>query len=218
MDVGDGANSDANKDVYTRFTLSGSAKLYLQHDYLVTEHTNITSGYIFKQFETKPEDYSVVQVFGAQTLSENFCIETGKTMTVMSGASLNTGSNKLYVKGTLAKEGTGSASGNIYYPLTLTNCTADSSNTSTYGDSNDLFGKAGSTITLTPTLPSGYKLVSWEVTPPQQCIRLRLQLHNAEPEDHGGGEGYASAADHPAAPKSGNYLWRRRHPQRYREE
>lgn len=163
MDVGDGANSDANKDVYTRFTLSGSAKLYLQHDYLVTEHTNITSGYIFKQFETKPEDYSVVQVFGEQTLSENFCIDTGKTMTVMSGASLSTGSNKLYVKGTLTE--TGTVSGNIYYPLTLVNCTADSSYTSTYGDSNDLFGKAGSTITLTPTLAGGYRFDRWAVNP-----------------------------------------------------
>ena len=162
MDVGDGANSDANKDAYTRFTLSGSAKLYLQHDYLVTEHTNITSGYIFKQFETKPEDYSVVQVFGEQTLSENFCIETGKTMTVTNGASLNANS-KLYVKGTLTR--TGTASGNIYYPLTLTNCTADSSNTSTYGDSNELFGKADATISLTHALEGGYKFDSWTVTP-----------------------------------------------------
>ena len=165
-DVGDGANDNNLNHVYSRYTLDGSAKLYLQNGYKepsVQDATRpkISSGYIFSG---TPETYTAIRVYGSQTLSENFCIETGKTMTVMSDASLNTGSNKLYVKGTLAKEDTGSASGNIYYPLTLTSCTA-SGNTSTYGDTNELFGKAGSTITLTPTLPSGYKFNSWETNP-----------------------------------------------------
>lgn len=160
-DVGDGAtnSNDSRATVYARYTLNGSAKLYLQSGFSISEYTARTSGYIFNG---TPETYKEIQVYGSQTLSENFCIETGKTMTVMSGASLNANS-KLYVKGTLTK--TGTASGNIYYPLTLTNCTADSSNTSTYGDSNELFGKADATISLTPALEGGYKLDSWTVTP-----------------------------------------------------
>ena len=166
FDIGDGATGSNMKKTYARYTLNGSAKLYLQNGYKepnVQDATkpSINSGYIFSG---TPDTYKEIRVYGSQTLNEDFCIETGKTMTVMSGASLNANS-KLYVKGTLAKEGTGSASGNIYYPLTRVKCTADSSNTSNYGDSNELFGKAGSTITLTPTLQSGYKLDKWTVTP-----------------------------------------------------
>lgn len=161
FDIGDGFIFINNTPVYARYTLNGSAKLYLQNGFSnpgpgdeIKPLTN--SGYIFNG---TPETYTAIRVYGAQTLSENFCIETGKTMTVMSGASLNTGSNKLYVKGTLTK--TGTASGNIYYPLTLTDCTA--TNTTTYQGS--LFGMANATISLTPALQSGYKLDSWTVTP-----------------------------------------------------
>ena len=165
-DVGDGATNDNLKKVYSRCTLNGSAKLYLQSGFINYNpldeiNPSINSGYIFNG---TPETYTAIRVYGSQTLNEEFCIETGKKMTVMSNASLNANS-KLYVKGTLAKEDTGSASGNIYYPLTLTNCTADSSNTSTYGDSNELFGKADATISLTHALEGGYKFDSWTVTP-----------------------------------------------------
>lgn len=164
-DVGDGA-TNSNEDrakVYARYTLDGSAKLYLQNGYKEPSvqdaiRPKISSGYIFSG---TPETYTAIRVYGSQTLSENFCIETGKTMTVMSDASLNTGSNKLYVKGTLTKDGT--VNGSIYYPLTLVNCTAGSSNTSTY--SGELFGKANTSISLTPALQSGYKLDKWTVTP-----------------------------------------------------
>ena len=166
FDIGDGFIFINNTPVYARYTLNGSAKLYLQNGYKEPNVQDaikplINSGYIFNG---TPDTYNEIRVYGSQTLSENFCIETGKKMTVMSNASLNANS-KLYVKGTLAKEDTGSASGNIYYPLTLTNCTADSSNTSTYGDSNELFGKADATISLTHALEGGYKFDSWTVTP-----------------------------------------------------
>lgn len=164
FDIGDGATDSNMKKTYARYTLNGSAKLYLQNGY---KEPNVqdaikplkNSGYIFSG---TPETYTAIRVYGSQTLNEDFCIDTGKTMTVMSGASLNANS-KLYVKGTLAKEGTGSASGNIYYPLTLTNCTAGSNNTSLYND--ELFGKANAAISLTTALQSGYKLDSWKVTP-----------------------------------------------------
>ena len=164
FDIGDGFIFTNNTPVYARYTLNGSAKLYLQNGYKEPSvqdaiRPKISSGYIFSG---TPETYTAIRVYGSQTLSENFCIETGKTMTVTNGASLNANS-KLYVKGTLAKEGTGSASGNIYYPLTLTNCTADSSNTSLYNDK--LFGKANTSISLTPALQGGYQLDGWTVTP-----------------------------------------------------
>lgn len=162
FDIGDGFIFINNTPVYARYTLNGSAKLYLQNGFsnpgIRDEiRPTINSGYIFNG---TPDTYNEIRVYGAQTLNKDFCIEKDKTMTVMSGASLNTGSYNLYVKGTLTK--TGSASGNIYYPLTLTDCTA-SGNTSTYSD--ELFGKANATISLTPTLPSGYKLDKWTVTP-----------------------------------------------------
>lgn len=159
FDIGDGFIFINNTPVHARYTLNGSAKLYLQSGFSISEYTARTSGYIFNG---TPETYKEIQVYGSQTLNEDFCIETGKKMTVTNGASLNANS-KLYVKGTLAKEGTGSASGNIYYPLTLTNCTAGSNNTSLYND--ELFGKANAAISLTPALQSGYKLDGWTVTP-----------------------------------------------------
>ena len=164
FDIGDGFIFINNTPVYARYKLNGSAKLYLQNGYKEPNVQDaikplINSGYIFNG---TPDTYKEIRVYGSQTLNEDFCIETGKTMTVTNGASLNANS-KLYVKGTLAKEGTGSASGNIYYPLTLTNCTADSSNTSLYNDK--LFGKANTSISLTPALEGGYKLDSWTVTP-----------------------------------------------------
>ena len=165
-DVGDGAtdSNDSRAKVYARYTLDGSAKLYLQNGFSNPDirdefKPTINSGYIFNG---TPDTYKEIRVYGSQTLNEEFCIETGKKMTVMSGASLNANS-KLYVKGTLAKEGTGSASGNIYYPLTLKDCTAGSNNTSLYND--ELFGKANTSISLTPALEGGYKLDSWTVTP-----------------------------------------------------
>ena len=158
--IGDGGLVQAQNPSNVRFELNNGAKVYLQTG--IREPASSASGYVF---DGTPETYTAIRVYGSQTLNEDFCIEKDKTMTVMSGATLNTGNYGIYVQngGTLTRDGT--VNGNIYYPLTLTGCTA-SGNTSTYGDSNDLFGKAGSTITLTPTLPSGYKLVSWEVTPP----------------------------------------------------
>ena len=160
FDVGDGDISINNIPVHARYTLNSSAKLYLQNGFSAASRDETTlypmlnSGYVFNG---TPDTYNEIKVYGSQTLNEEFCIETGKTMTVTNGASLNASSN-LYVEGTL----TGTASGNIYYPLTLTDCNA-SGNTATYGDK--LFGKANATISLTPALQDGYKLDSWTVTP-----------------------------------------------------
>ena len=165
-DIGDG-EIPTDKNVgqsYCKFNLpaNGTAWVYLESDNnrkLITT----TSGVIL---EKKQSDggYETCTVYGAQNLSADYPIASGRSMTVTSGATLNTGNYGIYVQngGTLTE--TGTVSGNIYYPLTLVNCTA-SGNTSTYGDSNDLFGKAGSTITLTPTLAGGYRFDRWAVNP-----------------------------------------------------
>ena len=163
-DIGDGEIPTDQQGVgksYCKFTLpaNGTAWVYLESDNNRKSITT-TSGVIL---EKKQSDggYETCTVYGAQNLSADYPIASGRSMTVTSGATLNTGNYGIYVQngGTLKRDGT--VNGNVYYPLTLTDCTA--TNTTPYQSS--LFGKAGSTITLTPTLPSGYKLVSWEVTP-----------------------------------------------------
>lgn len=163
FDIGDGATGSNMKKTYARYTLNGSAKLYLQNGYKEPSvqdaiRPKINSGYIFNG---TPDTYKEIRVYGSQTLNEDFCIDTGKTMTVMSNASLNTGNYGIYVQngGTLKRDGM--VNGNVYYPLTLTACTA--TNTTPYQSS--LFGKEGARISLTPALQSGYKLDKWTVTP-----------------------------------------------------
>ena len=119
------------------------------------------------------------QVYGARaTLSENFAIPAGKTLTIDSGKTLiilqgknltvsegatltssGTISNngKIYVDGTF----TGTAD-NLYYPFTIVNATA-SGDTSEYNSKN--YGKAGCMITLSPAPPDGYKFEQWSFTP-----------------------------------------------------
>ena len=162
-DIGDG-EIPTDKNVgqsYCKFNLpaNGTAWVYLESDNnrkLITT----TSGVIL---EKKQSDggYETCTVYGAQSLSADYPIASGRSMTVTSGATLNTGNYGIYVQngGTLTRNGT--VNGNVYYPLTLTGCNA--TNTTPYQSS--LFGKEGANISLTPTLPSGYKLVSWEVTP-----------------------------------------------------
>ena len=107
------------------------------------------------------------QVYGTSvTLSGNFTLLTGKTLTIDSGKTLiipdgvtltNNGtidnSGKIYVDGTF----TGTA-GNLYYPLTLVNATANE-NTSEYNSKN--YAKAGSTITLSAE-PQVGKTIIWD--------------------------------------------------------
>ena len=165
-DIGDGeipADQQGVRNTYCKFTLpaNGTAWVYLESDNNRKSITT-TSGVILEKKQS--DGYETCTVYGAQNLSADYPIASGRSMTVTSGATLNTGSYGIYVQndGTLTE--TGTVSGNIYYPLTLVNCTA-SGNTSTYGDSNDLFGKAGSTITLTPTLAGGYRFDRWAVNP-----------------------------------------------------
>ncbi len=118
------------------------------------------------------------QVYGARaTLSENFAIPAGKTLTIDSGKTLIilqgknltvsegatltssgtiSNSGKIYVDGTF----TGTAD-NLYYPLTIVNATAYG-DTSEYNSKN--YGKAGSTIALTPDTPTGYRFDGWTVS------------------------------------------------------
>lgn len=144
-----------------RFTLpeNGTAWVYLESD---NNRKSIaaTSGVILEKKQSD-DGYETCTVYGTQSLSADYPIARGRSMTVKSGATLNTGNYGIYVQngGTLTRSGT--VNGNVYYPLTLTNCTA--TNTTTYQDS--LFGKAGATISLTPNVPTGYKFQSWETNP-----------------------------------------------------
>ena len=110
------------------------------------------------------------QVYGTSvTLSGNFTLLTGKTLTIDSGKTLiipdgvtltNNGtidnSGKIYVDGTF----TGTA-GNLYYPLTLVDATA-SGDTSEYN--SKYYGKAGSTIELSAE-PQVGKTIIWDSSP-----------------------------------------------------
>ncbi|MBS7315429.1 MAG: InlB B-repeat-containing protein [Clostridiaceae bacterium] len=116
-------------------------------------------------------------VYGNQTLTADLTIPTGKTLTVPTGTSLTipegktltipegaamTNSGQIYVDGTLG--GTVGGDGAVYYPLTLNYCTANEENTSVVGTTT--YGKAGSTIALTPVAPApGLELKSWVVSP-----------------------------------------------------
>ena len=164
FDIGDGEIPTDQQGVgksYCKFTLpaNGTAWVYLESNN-TRKDINQISGVVL---EKKQPDggYETCTVYGTQSLSADYPIASGRSMTVTSDATLNTGNHGIYVQngGTLTRDGT--VNGNVYYPLTLTDCTA--TNTTTYQSS--LFGKEGANISLTPTLPSGYKLVSWEVTP-----------------------------------------------------
>lgn len=166
-----------------RFTLpeNGTAWVYLESDN-TRKDINQISGVVL---EKKQPDggYETCTVYGAQNLSADYPIASGRSMTVTSGATLSTDNYGIYVQndGTLKRDGT--VNGNVYYPLTLTDCTA--TNTTTYQSS--LFGKEGANISLTPDLPAGYKFDSWTVTPstsvsgnrftmPQQATTVKANI------------------------------------------
>ena len=112
------------------------------------------SGIIFEGSDGK--------VYGASvTPSEDFTIESGKSLLIPTGSTLtisgitavNHGS--VYVDGTLS-----GLSGNLYYPLTVTDGTAGG-DTNTYLDK--LYGKATGTINLTATnIPEGQMVAGWQ--------------------------------------------------------
>ena len=89
--------------------------------------------------------------------NQTLAIKQGVTLTLANNGSISN-SGKIYVDGTF----NGTAD-NTYYPLTLVDATA-SGDTSEHNSKN--YGKAGSTITLTPyTLSTGYKFCGWDVSP-----------------------------------------------------
>ena len=145
-DIGHGGDATSSG---INFTLDGTAWVYLNNEGKYTTPTKTAGFYFLGKNGT---------VFGSQTLPSVYCIASDESLTVSEGASLNTGSNKLYVKGTL----TGTASGNIYYPLTLTDCTATGTTTNYSGT---LYGKAGASFTLSPSSKPGYTFDKWTTTP-----------------------------------------------------
>ena len=113
------------------------------------------SGMIFENTETDGI------VYGTPTLSQEFTLESTRNLLIPENTSLQ-GTAKLineghiYVQGTLAE----SVSGNVYYPLTIVDGTAEGSDVSTY--KNQLYGRADGTITLSGTnIPAGQVIGSW---------------------------------------------------------
>ena len=117
------------------------------------------------------------QVYGARaTLSENFAIPAGKTLTIESckkliipdGVTLNNNgtinnNGKIYVDGTFAGSVDSSSTGSIYYLLALNGASA-TGDISEYN--SKYYSQSGGKITLTPDAPqSGYRFDGWEVAP-----------------------------------------------------
>ena len=113
------------------------------------------SGMIFENTETDGI------VYGTPTLSQEFTLESTRNLLIPENTSLQ-GTAKLineghiYVQGTLAEP----VSGNVYYPLTIVDGTAEGSDVSTY--KNQLYGRADGMITLSGTnIPAGQVIGSW---------------------------------------------------------
>ncbi len=121
-------------------------------------------GKVYGSTVTPTEDFTIesdktLTIENGKTLAipdnKMLSIEEGGTLTIENGGIL-TNNGKIYVDGTF----TGTA-GNLYYPLTLVNATANE-NTSEYNSKN--YGKAGSTITLSAASQVG-KIITWESSP-----------------------------------------------------
>lgn len=112
------------------------------------------SGMIFENTETDGI------VYGTPTLSQEFTLESTRNLLIPENTSLQ-GTAKLineghiYVQGTLAEP----VSGNVYYPLTIVDGTAEGSDVSTY--KNQLYGRADGTITLKGTNVSAGQATVW---------------------------------------------------------
>ena len=97
-------------------------------------------------------------VYGYQTLNSAFEVNSGENLLIAEGATLTT-NNYLTNKGAVYVDGT--VSGDVYYPLFLTNCTA--TNTTPYNSKS--YEKLGNIVTLTAdTAPAGQFLESWTIT------------------------------------------------------
>lgn len=112
------------------------------------------SGMIFENTETDGI------VYGTPTLSQEFILESTRNLLIPENTSLQ-GTAKLineghiYVQGTLTEP----VSGNVYYPLTIVDGTAEGSDVSTY--KNQLYGRADGTITLKGTNVSAGQAAVW---------------------------------------------------------
>ena len=114
------------------------------------------SGAIYGSSATPIEEFTIkdgvtLTIGATQTLT----IPEG--MTVTNEGTIDNG-GKIYVDGTL--NGTVSGSGTVYYHLTVVGGTAAPTNSY----NSKTYVKAGSEITLTPTVPAGYEMIQWNVS------------------------------------------------------
>ncbi|MDY5510983.1 MAG: YDG domain-containing protein, partial [Dysosmobacter sp.] len=100
-------------------------------------------------------------VYGSRSLSSTFEVKSGQKLLIPAGVTLTTNGN-LTNNGSVFMVGTvsGALSGAVYYPLTLTDCTASGA-TSDYNGAP--YGKAGGSVTLTSAQKTGYLFKSWTV-------------------------------------------------------
>ena len=105
------------------------------------------------------------QVYGTTvTPTENFTIDSGKTLLIPENTTLNisgisaVNEGSVYVDGTL----TGTVSGKVYFPLTVNGGTAST----TYDYNSKTYGKAGDIISLTATnTPTAGEELTWSAEP-----------------------------------------------------
>ena len=105
------------------------------------------------------------QVYGTNvTPAQSFEVPANKNLLIPAGASLDisgitvTNKGKVYMNGgTVSGAFTNTENGGVYYPLTLTGCTA---NGVTYQEKT--YAKAGETVTLTATPDEGKMFTGWQ--------------------------------------------------------
>ena len=114
------------------------------------------SGAIYGSSATPIEEFTIKEGV-TLTIGATQSLTIPEGMTVTNEGTIDNG-GKIYVDGTL--NGTVSGSGTVYYHLTVVGGTAAPTNSY----NSKTYAKAGSEITLTPTVPAGYEMIQWNVS------------------------------------------------------
>ena len=181
--IGSGTNASANvtikggivsafakglgADIGTGATFTGTPPMWNHGN----ESASITGGIVFRGDGGK--------VYGDTKLAGDLTIESPKTLEIPSGTALTipagktltlkssiTNSGSIYVDGTLT--GTNYVTGNIYYPLTLVDCTA----TGTTTHNGARYCKPNTSVTLSASPAAGQTIDGWKTTPSTTVVNM----------------------------------------------